>query len=184
MPREISGDVTALRENLGDALDDFGDAADDTWEEADAALDRVSGAADGLQSACKGFSDAAIGELRTVNSAVDAIEDMLRQWLGALSGKGGNAADQIDEQLQLIGDRGVLEFRLGILQSVEDFIHIALENASVFIQADVAAHAVEELDAKFVFQSGDGGTQRGRGNHKAFGGAGQMFSLRQNFKII
>ena len=103
--REISGDVTALRENLGDALDDFGDAADDTWEEADAALDRVSGAADGLQSACKGFSDAAIGELRTVNSAVDAIEDMLRQWLGALSGKGGNAADQIDEQLQLIGDR-------------------------------------------------------------------------------
>lgn len=79
---------------------------------------------------------------------------------------------------------GVLEFRLGILQSVEDFIHIALENASVFIQADVAAHAVEELDAKFVFQSGDGGTQRGRGNHKAFGGAGQMFSLRQNFKII
>lgn len=52
--REISGDVTALRENLGDALDDFGDAADDTWEEADAAWIGCRGRRTGSKAPAKG----------------------------------------------------------------------------------------------------------------------------------
>lgn len=97
--------LTNLRHDLDTELDELSDDANDMWNKVNAAADRLSDAAGQLSGACKRFSDSSTGEVRTVNTAVDEIEDVLKAYLDAAGGKGGAAVNDVDRQLQVILDQ-------------------------------------------------------------------------------
>lgn len=101
----IGGALEALRRDLGEDLDDLDEDASAMWDAVDAAAEDLSAASASLNQVFKTFSDAATGDLKTVNGAVDDIEGLVKDYLDAAGDKGQTALDDVDGQIQLIGDQ-------------------------------------------------------------------------------
>ena len=137
----IGGALEALRHDLGEDFDDLDEDASKMWDGVNAAAGDLSDAADRLNDIFKTFSDAATGDLKTVNSSVDDVEDVLKDWLDTAGDKGQARLDDVDGQLQSITDR--VDKMTGGAASANSDLHDT--TSDIIGQLDAVRDALKDL---------------------------------------